>query len=335
MSAFFPAPSGRPGACAGPACRQRRSLARMRIVDRIAIIGLSLSLALVGCTPNEAQQHDETVPTTNASTASGRVTSAPLETAIAAQTLPVYWLGHSNDDVFLYREFFPAQPTDDPLVTALRTMMGSKPHDPDYFSLWNNPSRLGASISAKNIITIDISADAFAKKADQGMAERSVSQLIYTATAAAAMAGLVDTDSSIQVSVLVDGHTGYRAFGQVLLDRPLTRKAKFLAPVWIIDPADGATHKSLPLKVSGQGVSPTGALLWSLDRFSDGKIGEQYLNGTVSIPAGAKELGEFSFNIAPPPGSYQLSVYIADPSLPGQKIGIDSKRVSIVEPSPK
>ena len=80
------------------------------------------------------------------------------------------------------------------------------------------------------MITIDISADAFGHKVDQGIAERSVAQLVYTATAAAAMAGLVDTTTAVQVSVLVDGHTGYNAFGHVPLDKPLTRNAAFRCP---------------------------------------------------------------------------------------------------------
>ena len=335
MSAFFPASTRRLCASSDTACRARRTLARMRMVDKIAIIGLSLSLALVGCTSTELDKHDLTMPTTNATTDLGLVTSAPLETATATQTLPVYWLGHSNDDVFLYREFFPTKSTDDPIVGALRAMMSTNPADPDYFSLWNSPARLGASISAKNVITIDISADAFGQKVDKGLAERSISQLVYTATAAAAMAGLVDTTTSIQVSVLVDGHTGYNAFGHVPLEKPLTRNADFVAPVWIIDPANGSTYKSLPLKVAGQGVSPTGKLTWSLSHVIDGTVGGQYSNGTVAIPQGPNELGQFSINLVPPLGSYELSVYIEDPKRPGVKQGIEKKLLTISAPSIK
>ncbi|ALV44898.1 hypothetical protein MB46_04625 [Arthrobacter alpinus] len=307
----------------------------MRLVDKFAILGLSASLALIGCTSQGLNQQSTSMPTSNSSMAQGMVTNAPLETATASQTVPVYWLGSSNDDVFLYREFFPAQTSDDPIVAALRVMMGGDSLDPDYFSIWNNPTRLGASISAKNVITVDISADAFGGKVDQGIAERSISQLVYTATAAAAMAGLVDTTSSIQVSVLVDGHTGYNAFSHVVLDKPLTRDADFIAPVWIIDPANGSRFNSLPLKVAGQAISPTGNLAWSLAHVVGDTVGEQYLSGTVTIPQGPRELGEFSFNLVPPPGEYQLSVYIQDTGAPGGKIGLDTKLVTIAEPSAK
>lgn len=329
MFALSPTPSRRHAVCADVSRRERRTVERLRMIDRFAILGLSLSLALVGCTSVQPGEDDATMPASSTISSPALVTAAPLETASSAQTLPVYWLGHSNDDVFLYREFFPSKTTDDPMVAALRTMMAGKPNDPDYFSLWNSPSRLGASISAKNVITVDVSADAFGQKVDEGIAKRSIAQLVYTATAAAAMAGLVDTSSSIQVSVLVDGHTGHEAFGHVSLDKPLTRDASLVAPVWIIDPSNDATYKTLPLQVGGQGVSPTGNLNWSLAKVSDDAVGEEYLNGTVAIAEGPNELGTFTFSLIPPPGAYQLSVFIDDPGAPGKKLAIDTKMVKI------
>ncbi|MHA7305187.1 GerMN domain-containing protein [Arthrobacter sp. TMN-49] len=332
MAATFTASSRRQRASLNGARQERRTFARSRAVDGIAIIGLSLTLVLVGCTEKSTEQHDVTMPTTTGSTTSTLVTSAPLETATAAETLPVYWLGRSNDDVFLYREFFPTETTDDPIATALLTMMSAKPSDPDYFSLWNKPSRLGASISAKNVITIDVSADAFGQTMDQGIADRSVAQLVYTATAAAAMSGLIDASSAVQVSVLVDGHTGFNAFDHVPLDKPLTRNPAFVAPVWIIDPANGSVHQNLPLKVKGQGVSATGNLAWSLAHLTDGEVADTFMSGTVSVPLGPNELGEFGFSLVPPPGSYQLSVYVVDPLVPGRQIGLDTKIVTINQP---
>lgn len=335
MAATFTAPLGRHSASLRRARQERRTRARLLTVDGLAIVGLSLTLALMGCSEKNQAPPDVTMSASIGSTTPALVTSAPLETATAAQTLPVYWLGRSNDDVYLYREFFPAVVTDDPIVSALRTMMSAKPSDPDYFSLWNSPSRLGASISAKNVITIDISADALAQKMDQGIADRSVAQLVYTATAAAAMAGLIDTSSSIQVSILVDGHTGFKAFGHVPLDKPLTRDPALVAPVWIIDPAHASAYHRLPLTVKGQGVSPTGTLSWSLTKIVDGEASEEYLTGTVSIPEGPNELGEFTFSLVPPAGSYELSVFSVDPLAPNNYLGLDTKVVTITAPRPR
>ncbi|MGA7204779.1 MAG: GerMN domain-containing protein [Specibacter sp.] len=269
------------------------------------------------------------MPATAGSNVAALGTSAPLETPTTNQTIPIYWLGHSNDSVYLYREFFSTPATDDPIVASLQAMMTQKPKDPDYFSVWNKPSRLGASVSAKNVITVDISSDAFGQKVDQGIAERSVAQLVYTATAAAAMAGLIDTAAAVQVSVLVDGHTGYNAFGHVPLDKPLTRNSSFVAPVWIIDPGNGSAYSSLPLKVTGQATSPTGTLGWSLSTMKDGKPVGVYLSGTVTVAKGSDQLGAFGFNLVPPLGTYQLSVFITDPAAPGTQVSVDTKVVTL------
>lgn len=206
--------------------------------------------------------------------------------------------------------------------------MSMRPLDPDYFTAWKKPSRLGASISAKNVITVDISSDAFSSNVDQGIAERSVDQLVYTATAAAAMAGLIDPTLSVQVSILVDGHTGYSAFGKVSLDRPLSRDSRFIAPIWIIDPANDAALRP-PVKVSGQAVSATGTLRWQLLEVADGKAGDVASSGTVTISGGANKLGAFAFSLVPAPGSYELRVFTVDPAAPTVLAGVDSKAITV------
>ena len=73
------------------------------------------------------------------------------------------------------------------------------------------------------------------------MAERAIQQLVYTATAAAASAGLIDSGQQVQVVVLVDGHTDYVAFNHVRLGAPTSRSAGIVALVWIIDPQEGTS----------------------------------------------------------------------------------------------
>lgn len=312
---------------------------RKRVITRRSTalrgwIGLALAASLLvgtsSCTTS-ANQHVTAMPESTDNTATSMVSSVPLETATTTQQIPVYWLGKSNSAVYLYREFLPGKGTDDPIVAALAAMMGQKPKDPDYFTAWSKPARLGASISAKNVITVDVSADAFSQHLDEGIAERSIAQLVYTATAAAAMAGLVDSRSPIQVSVLVDGHTAYNAFGHVPLDKPLTRNPAFLAPVWVIDPEYGASYKKLPLQVFGQGISTTGVLQWSLSTVRNGTVDSLYASGTVDISAGPGVLGQFNFNIAPTTGRYELAVYYTDPTQPGVRLGVDTKSISITD----
>jgi len=308
-----------------------RRTGRVRAVAAVASIALSVALAATGCTVGGPQHSDGTMPSSAATADTARVSSAPLETTTTSSTsntIPVYWLGHSGSDVFLYREFMTDNVKDDPIVAALETMMSMRPLDPDYFTVWKKPSRLGASISAQNVITVDISSDAFSSNVDQGIAERSVDQLVYTATAAAAMAGLIDPTQSVQVSILVDGHTGYSAFGKVDLDRPLARDPRYIAPIWIIDPANGASLKA-PVKVSGQAVSITGTLQWQLLAVANGTAGRIVSSGTVTIGGGANQLGAFSFSLMPAPGSYELRVFTVDPSAPTISAGVDSKAITV------
>ncbi|MCZ2402687.1 GerMN domain-containing protein [Paenarthrobacter sp. Z7-10] len=268
------------------------------------------------------------MPPSSSTTPTSAVTSAPLETTQSSAKIPVYWLGHSNSDVFLYREFLPVNGNGDPIQAALMAMTSQKPLDGDYFTPWKKPSKLGASISAKNVITVDISADAFSNDVDEGIARRAIQQLVYTATAAAANAGLIDDNSSIQVVILVDGHTDYEAFGKVPLSGPLVREGSFLAPVWVIDPQEG-TRQNSPVKVDGRGISADGQLMWQLLK-SDAK-GHQsvYLSGSTDISSGSGQLGDFGFTVKPVPGSYELKVYAADPAHPMAKSGVETKKLEV------
>ena len=144
-------------------------------------------------------------------------TSTPLETTQASNKAPVYWIGRSNDNVFLYREFRDVSEQENPVTRALRVMMSEKPLDPDFFSPWQNPKKLATSVSGKNVITVDVSPDAFNSNVDAETAERAIQQLVYTATAAAASSGLIDSGQQIQVVMLVDGRTDYVAFNYVRL----------------------------------------------------------------------------------------------------------------------
>ncbi|WP_051388973.1 GerMN domain-containing protein [Arthrobacter sp. 35W] len=303
---------------------------------RAMVLAGATAVALAACAPTGPTAADRTMPAASGNSSAAVVSSAPLETAQATSKVPVYWLGHSGSEVYLYREFLTANSTADPIEAALAAMTGQKPLDPDYFSPWKQPSKLGVSISGRNLITVDISSDAFAPDVDQGIAERAISQLVYTASAAAASAGLIDGNIAVQVSILVDGHTDYVAFGKVPLSAPLTRTAAFIAPTWITDPQNG-TNESAPLTVSGQGVSATGRLSWQLVKkpvtstSTNTPSGppEVYLSGEVAITAGPAQLGKYEFMLNPPAGNYELRVFTPDPADPARQLGLDTKAIFV------
>ncbi|WP_354241374.1 GerMN domain-containing protein [Arthrobacter sp. UYEF20] len=255
-------------------------------------------------------------------------TSAPLETTQASNKAPVYWIGRSNNNMFLYREFRDVPDQDNPVTRALRVMMSEKPLDPDFFTPWQNPKKLATSISGKNVITVDLSDDAFNSNVDAAMAERAIQQLVYTATAAGASAGLIDSGQQIQVVVLVDGHTDYVAFNHVRLGSPTSRSSGMVAPVWIIDPQEGTSMEEGAVKVSGRSTVPGGKLRWEILRV-DGSVKTTYLNGNTPASADAGQSGLFSLSVKLGPGNYEVKVSQLQDGNPSQDLNVDTRGFTV------
>jgi spore germination protein GerM len=297
----------------------------------VLLLVLPAALALSGCvaTPQPGITNSDTPSQTVPGPAAGAaITSAPLESSQASNKAPVYWIGRSNNNVFLYREFREAPEQENPVTRALRVMMSQKPLDPDFFTPWQNPKKLATSISGKNVITVDVSADAFNSNLDADMAERAIQQLVYTATAAAASAGLTDTGQQIQVVILVDGHTGYVAFNRVRLGAPTSRSAGMVAPVWIIDPQEGTQLPDGTVKISGRSTVPGGQLRWEVQRV-DGTAKSPYLNGTTTASTGTAQAGLFNFSLNLGPGNYEARVSQLDPASNVQDLNVDTRGFTV------
>ncbi|XAS62643.1 GerMN domain-containing protein [Pseudarthrobacter sp. So.54] len=296
----------------------------------VLVLVLPAALALSGCVASSQPGITDSDSPSQALSAlpSAPTTSAPLETSQASNKAPVYWIGRSNDSTFLYREFRDVPEEDNPVTRALRVMMSQKPLDPDFFTPWQNPKKLASSISGKNVITVDLSADAFNSNVDPAMAERAVQQLVYTASAAAASAGLIDAGQLVQVVVLVDGHTDYVAFNHVRLGSPTSRSAGMVAPVWIIDPQEGTTLADGAIKISGRSTAAGGKLRWDILRI-DGSVETQYLNGTATASAEAGQAGTFSISANLGPGSYEVRVSQVGEGNPDQHLFVDTRGFTV------
>ena len=262
--------------------------------------------------------------------AAGSAISAPLtatppsEGKPAPGRIPVYWLGLNGSDVHLYREFQPAEKDGDPIGEAVLAMTAGTPSDPDYFNPWKKASSVSASISGKNVITVDISEDAFGTSMDAGMAHRAVQQLVYTATAAASNAGLTTVGHQSSVVLLVNGKAGYNAFGHELLEDPQQRDVALMAPIWIIDPQEGAGSQS-SLTVQGTAAPEGGQLSWRVDPIVDGRPAEEAIaSGYADLEASTGGPSLFDFSVELPPGEYSVSVFHG-----AGRANEDSKRVTI------
>ncbi|MET4591384.1 hypothetical protein ABIA70_003008 [Arthrobacter sp. 754] len=295
------------------------------------ILGLFPALLLLsGCIAEPGPE--ATLPGNSTAAASGSPgapsTSAPLETTQSSNKAPVYWIGRSNGNVFLYREFRDVPEQDNPVTRALRAMMSEKPLDPDFFTPWQNPEKLASSISGKNVITVDLSEDAFNSNLDADMAVRAIQQLVYTATAAAASSGLIDSGQQIQVRVLVDGHTDYVAFDHVQLGDPMSRVAGLVAPVWIIDPQEGTEIAGGSVKITGRSTLAGGKLAWQILRVEGNGDKTPYLTGETTAGTEAAHSGLFTLALSLSAGKYELRVAQVDAGN-GQELNVDTRNFRV------
>jgi hypothetical protein len=268
-------------------------------------------LLLTGCIANGGgSQASVTSPPVTVQDAPA--SHAPLETTQASTKIPVYWIGRSKEEVYLYREFRDISSDENPVTTALRIMMAEKPLDHDFFTPWQDPESLATSISGKNVITVDISRDAFNSNLDAGMAHRAVQQLVYTATAAASSSGLINSGQQIQVVILVDGHKDYMAFGQVQLGQPMERNASLVAPLWIIDPQEETSLPAGVVKFNGRSTDSSRPVSWQILQ-ENGK-GEKtgLLTGQTKATGEPGQYGLFTFSATLRTGKYELRVSQVD-----------------------
>lgn len=308
----------------GTAHRQFRLLSSRGSLGLLAASSLLLSgCGVVASTPTT------TMPISFGDAAASTIASPltaipPSEGKPAPGRIPVYWLGLNGSDVHLYREFQPAEKDGDPIGEAVLAMTEGTPSDPDYFNPWKKAGRVSASISGKNVITVDISQDAFDTSMDAGMAHRAVQQLVYTATAAASNAGLTTVGHQASVVLLVDGKAGYTAFGHEVLEGPQKRDASLMAPIWIIDPQEGSGSQP-SLTVSGTAVPEGGQLSWSVEPIVDGRPAEEAVeSGYAELEASTGGPSLFSFTVELPAGEYNVSVFHGT-----ERVNEDSKRVSV------
>jgi hypothetical protein len=312
-----------------PAPRSAERAARRFRARGVAALFPAL-LLLTGCIADPGPEPTLSANSSAAATGSPGApsTSAPLETTQSSNKAPVYWIGRSNGNVFLYREFRDVPEQENPVTRALRAMMSDKPLDPDFFTPWQSPTELATSISGKNVITVDVSEDAFNSNLDADMAVRAIQQLIFTATAAAASSGLIDSGQQIQVRVLVDSHTDYLAFNHVQLGAPMSRAAGMVAPVWIIDPQEGTDIAGGSVKISGRSTAPGGKLRWQILRTAGSGDKTPYLTGETTASADAAQPGMFTLALSLSSGSYELRVWQSDGGNGGE-LNVDTRKFNV------
>ena len=270
-----------------------------------AAVLLTCALALTGCGTAADRAGAE-------SSSAPDIASAPVSTenayeAVATKQAPVYWLGTGTQSGYLFREFRdkPDSATADPVAEAAVLMTSQTPLDGNYRTLWSPVTTVGTSVSPDGTITVDMPSSGFRTRLSRQDAHLALQQLVYTVTAAAVTAGILDTHEPKQVRILVDGASDYRAFGAVDLSGPIARDTALAAPVWLIDPQTAARVTS-PVTVFGRVLPTVTTARWEV--LADDRAVRSGAVPTASVPPAATAGREFRVAVELEPGDYTVRV---------------------------
>ncbi|WP_260983380.1 GerMN domain-containing protein [Kocuria salsicia] len=271
----------------------------------LAALAVVASVALAGCGTAADRPDDNSAAAPGIGAAPG--TTDEALGGVATEQAPIYWVGTGDQSGYLFREFRNPEDTStaDPVARAAAMVTRATPMDPDYRTLWSPVSTVGTSVSPDGIITVDLPAAAFGTQLSEKDAQMALQQMVYTVSAAAVTAGLLEASTAKEVRILVDGRTGFSAFGSVDLSDPLTRDTSLAAPVWLIDPQTDADPGS-PLTVFLRVLPAVHDVRWEVTQ-DEGTV----RSGTVAAasPGSDPTVGtELRTTIDLDPGEYTVRV---------------------------
>jgi len=276
----------------------------------------------------ESPDVEATAYSTPAATLQVRSLSA---VANSTRALPVYWVAPRDTKGYaLYREYYTA-----PRVgaqQAVDAMLTGRPTDRDYSSPWRPAT---AKVTVRDdVIVVDLASAAFGDSSVSGsLAQAGLQQLVYTATAGAALE--TGRTGSLPVRVLVDGKPGATVWKSVTLSKPLQRDPLAVADVWVTSPVEGSAHRAGKLTVDVYGTAFEATVLWVVYRIEGGaerQVRDGYLNvGSM----GERAAGRFTVTLSA--GTYRVRVYAPDmsggeapanPEVPADQTG-DDKTITV------
>jgi len=251
------------------------------------------------------------------------VDPVPSETPLPQGTVnvPVYFVGNTGLGPRLFREYHvvtatPASPEDKASV-ALAEMFKS-PVDPDYRTLWPSGATVRSVVAQPDgTDTVDLAGVSGPGPADPQLA---VEQLVWTVTAA------TGRSTPYPVRLTIDGQPAGELWGLWIGDRTFTRSriADVRSPVWLIDPAEGATITAgKPVNVYVAGLVADGALKLRV-RQGDKVVEDR----PVQLDHAAPQAGEARLPLTLSPGEYTIEAYVPAED-GGADLAVDSHRVTV------
>jgi spore germination protein GerM len=225
-------------------------------------------------------------------------TTTPTDAGTA--NVPVYYLGTTSLGPRLYREYHVV-PVPDPgpaskARAAVTEMLNpGSPADPDYRSPWPSGVAVRGVTVDGGTVTVDLTGVPVTSGLDSTTVAMALKQLIWTATAAS---------STMTMRLLIDGNSVTTLWSlpgmNVVLERGA--RADVYAPVWVIDPQQGAvTGHTVSVYLAG--IVSEAAIRLRILNAAGAMVSDQ----PVQLSAGAPALGEAHLQVPRPRGHGALS----------------------------
>lgn len=279
------------------------------IVGGVVLLGGDDDTPVVAADATSTSPPPETTSTPSESGASGSPTATseaePTEQPpTQTQSVPVYYVVDTGDGLRLAREFREVEAATPPVTTAV-SQLANPALDPDYNTLWPGLD-VDSTRVADGTIEIDLGAMPDLDGASGDTARLAAQQLVYTATAAAAMH---DAGHAASVQVTVGGEPVDWPGGEPNLAEPAGRAdpLEVRQLVQIDEPNQGTTVTS-PASVRGSGAAFEATLQWEIHR--DGAVVD---SGTTTAEE-CCTMSPFEFQVDLEPGTYEVVVSEVDVS---------------------
>jgi hypothetical protein len=260
----------------------------------------------------------EPTPTPTIRSPSPSPSPSPTAPAPSVYAAPVYWLGDVGGRLALYREFQSVPGTGAPIRDAVTAMVRGQRADPDYMTVWPRGTTVRGISTRGDIVTVDLSAEAAGAHAPPETARMSMQQLAWTVTAAA-------KDVRLKVLLRIDGEPVTDLWDSgVSAEQPVGRgeSVDVLAPVWILNPVQGATvGRTFTL----EGLATVFEANVSIEvRRGDEVVHETFATASIGAPG----RGEWSTTLTLEPGTYELRAFESSAE-DGRPLYVDSKQITV------
>ncbi len=258
-------------------------------------------------------------PSEPATPTAGPTASSDPQSGTLVAAIPVYYAGPGGR---LFREYHQLKVTPDTVpgrvTAAVHEMLRAKSAtDPDYQTLWSGATVRDVQLDGATA-TVDFASTGTAP-ANTALA---VQQLVYTVAAAVADTPLPRVTG---VRVTVGGAPAGLLWGVVDVSGGLSpgNATDVLAPLWLIEPHEGATvGQTFTVHIAGAVFEATCRLRV---RDASGKVVKDQ---QVMLSIGAPQRGEATLKLTLPAGRYTIETYFRS-AKDGTEQGLDGHRVTV------